>query len=591
MFARKVSMAMLELDPCINSTMRSKVRRLAFISELDEEVRDALPYEIQEGESTNPEEDNLFMHPANPMLRIVESFISRYIGSPWPGQGFKANDALLKFIVCGLSGTHLGILASRGFGKSVALALIAIIWCFFSSKGEDAFIVAPTSNQTDKVFDYICDFLKCGKNGYLMEGDPSIGYLGVESVRRGQKPVIRWRQGTIFRPACASRTNRGETMRGQQPTFEIIDESSYISDDIYYRTLKAGLGSVRGDHEVVIIESGTPDTKNHFYDLFNDKAKFGHYMTVRFDFEDGIRCNRYTPERIKELMAEAGGYDSEEFKSEYRCIFPSSVTNFFKNLDDVFSNEVVEWSPMPKVTYVAGLDLGRMIDNTVLTIGRYEIKDDGDYIDVVHIEELVQMEYPEQYEQICKVLKEWNVQQCVVDFTGAGIPIYESLTYTAAGNGVNTIFEKFVFSSTTKYPAYLNLRRHFANSPQTRIRYPDIKHQVIRAHPQWDLFNKAYNEFMDMIQKRTNSESDNNKYKIMPSKSRGHDDFVDSCICLSRLLHENFSGTIGMHNIKRKEDKDHPNYDAEKKKIVGRVGGRVRPGGGYRNSGRNWRQI
>lgn len=593
LFARKVSNAIHLLDGLNNPKMKNKVHRMTFLNKLDDEVKDKLPLDVQMGEPVNPELDPLYLHPEDPMKKIVENFIERYIDSPWSSE-VNVHEMLLKIVVYGLASPAFGVLAPRGVGKSVAISLIAVMWAFFNAKGEDMFIVAPTTNQTEKVYQYIVDWFEFGKNGLLKNGDPAVGWEGVAHIKFGHKPEIKLRQGTLCRPACASNTNRGMTMRGQQPTFEIIDECSYINDDIYYRTLKAGMGSVRGDHEVVIIESGTPDAKNHFFDLFHDEKKFGHYMKLRFDYKDGIRCNRYTEQRMQQIMDEAGGYDSEEFKSEYRCLFPDSVTGFFKNMDYVFSNPMVEESPVPGMQYVAGIDFGRINDSTVITIGRYEVKDFGDIVDVVHIREINPTEgltYPEQYEAICDTLADWGVQTAYIDYTGVGIAIYESLVSTAANHSLPTSFVPFTFSGTTKYPAFLRLRSIFQYKPQPRLRYPDIDREDMKDHPCYKEFRKAKEEYKDIIQKRTNSTSEKGKYQVHPSKTRGHDDFVASAICLSKAISDHFSSEIG---VAKSESKGTSNHGAAAKKRVDTSVYRTRaPKGLYSKRGHSnsWRHF
>lgn len=592
MRARTIAHAMNHLDPSINLGMKTKIVRLNYLNSLPQDVLDDIRCSTcKSGGLCNSEADNLYICPENPMKQIVVDFIEQYIGNPWPSEKFEISPIQLKKVVLGLSSPALGILASRGMGKSVALALIAIIWCFFCAKGEDVFIVAPTTMQTDKVYEYVTAFIQSGKENLLMTGDPSIGYEGIDGIRWGQKPMIEWRQGTKFRPACASPTNHGNTMRGQQPTFEIIDESSYIGDTIYYRTLKAGMASKRSDHDNIIIESGTPDAKNHFYDMINDKNKFGHYLILNFDYQDGLRCNRYTQQKINELMAEAGGYDSEEFKSEYRNVFPESITSFFKEFDHVFSNSDIELMPMPGMTYIAGLDLGRINDSTVLTIGRYEVKDDGDRVDVVHIMELHPSEnltYPEQYERICNELRLWKVQTCFIDYTGPGIPIYESLVALASSRNLSVDMRDFSFQAHNKYPQFLRLRSLMQNKPMPRVRYPRIDHEKIKSHPDYDSFLKADVQFRDIIQKRTNSANEATKYKVEPSKQKNHDDFVASCICLIGTLSDSFTNNVAIVAInKDKYNKDEPKK--EKFTFFGKT-----KGGKYFNSKSKhniWRQI
>jgi hypothetical protein len=215
---------------------------------------------------------------------------------------------------------------------------------------------------------------------------------------------------------------------------------------------------------------------------------------------------------------------------------------------------------MPGMTYIAGVDLGRVNDSTVITIGRHEFADDGDRLDVVYIKEIHPSEdrtYPEQYEIIINTLREWRVQTCVVDHTGPGIPAFESLVAVGSSRNLPTNFVPFSFQSNTKYPQFLRLRSMMQNRPLPRVRYPKLGYVKLENHPCYNAFLKADIQFRDIVQKRTNSSNDGTKYKVEPSKQKAHDDFVASAICLIQTLTDAFTNSVPIVAVNtRREDQN-----------------------------------
>ena len=119
--------------------------------------------------------------------------------------------------------TKLAILAPRGSGKSYALSVAVTIYMFFNRFRDLVFILAPTEDQAALIFNYV----------YRHFADNAFLNGLVSNYRFHNKPNITLKGGTIMRRAPLAPTNQGQAIRGQHPTFLVVDESPLIDDKLF----------------------------------------------------------------------------------------------------------------------------------------------------------------------------------------------------------------------------------------------------------------------------------------------------------------------------------------------------------------------
>ena len=105
-----------------------------------------------------------------------------------------------------------------------------------------------------------------------------------------------------------------------------------------------------------------------------------------------------------------------------------------------------EWQepPKPGAKYFAGLDLARVEDYTVLAIA-------NEARQVVHMDRFTRLDWTIQVDRVTAACTRYNRAEILVDSTGAGEPIYESLL--EAGNRV----EPYTFTNRSKAALVDNL--------------------------------------------------------------------------------------------------------------------------------------
>ena len=280
----------------------------------------------------------------------------------------------------------------RQFGKTT-LSLLRLVMRALSKKGV-YWWVAPTYSQARIVFrrclqsyeGIIADFHKSLLEVWLVNGS-SIQFKSGES----------------------SENLRGETLHGVS-----IDEAAQLPPDFFETIIRPMLTTTNGWADFM----STPKGKNWFYDMAvraqhsSDSKEYSFFSASSYESPfisekelDDIR--QKTPEAI--------------FRQEYLAEFIDEDGYVFKNVSECATGSFEPYNE--DCLYVAGLDLARLHDYTVLTIFRI----DGDLHNLVYYERFNNLSWSMQVEKIASRLIEYGNPLCNVDATGVGDPVFEML--------------------------------------------------------------------------------------------------------------------------------------------------------------------
>lgn len=268
---------------------------------------------------------------------------------------------------------HVIAIWSRQTGKSTVIASY-IVWRLLYGKGcvvkgehldERIAIVAPIKEQINNLYDKIRTLVD--------RNDVIASYF----IKLNSERIIA-KNGNRANFMSGS---PGSHIRGYTATCIVIDESQDIGDHKY----SADILPFGATTNALIIEAGTPKTKNHFYNSINAK----HIKVVKqLWFECPFLSKEY-------VMAQKESSPEALWRQEYLCefieegvlAFPGHLFEPSKdgkhNLADYkvlrrveqLTKEIVEAIKEEKdATYTAGLDLGRQEDNTVLAIWRTDLR-------------------------------------------------------------------------------------------------------------------------------------------------------------------------------------------------------------------------
>ena len=214
----------------------------------------------------------------------------------------------------------LAILAPRGSGKSFALSVAVVVYMFFKRFRDLVFILAPTEDQASLIFNYV----------YRHFADNKFLNSLVENYRFHNKPNITLKGGTVMRRAPLAPTNQGQAIRGQHPTFLIVDESPLIDDKLFVDNVEPAIVS----NKAPFINLGTPKSKdNHMWRYLYDDNYAATFTRLHYTWRDAVKKGEayappYTEEEMLDKMTE-WGEDSIYWRTEYECEFVESVSNVF----------------------------------------------------------------------------------------------------------------------------------------------------------------------------------------------------------------------------------------------------------------------
>ncbi len=401
---------------------------------------------------------------------------------------------------------------SRQSGKTFGVA---------GGKGHDLVLVpgkniglyAPTQNQAINV--------GFGTLMGLFQSQPIL-YRQISEVKKSG--YLKMNNGNEFRAHTA---NKDSNIRGFSPTDIWCDESQDINDETYHADILGSGGAVKGitasggrDKAIYtsIVETLTPKGRNHAFKtvrplpqityatLKNGKidipgavvrnmlAPSGAYVVWQPFWESPIIDLEWLDQR-RQVMAPS------LFQQEYACAFNSN-DGFAFNIDHVYRAAKIEqrvFKPLHNSVYVAGVDLGRNQDHTVMTVLR--VYDNNWREMVFHNQWDLREDWRMIFADILQYLGEWNPKLTLVDETGIGDPIYSE------------VFKRSRF--TTQGWIYNQERKNEI----IRDVEKDLEHEALGL---WDLEDLVW-QLRDLPM--VISESGRPKY---PKPDGGHDDRVQS---------------------------------------------------------------
>ena len=351
----------------------------------------------------------------------------------------------------------LAILAPRGSGKSYALAVAVTIYMFFKRFRDLIFVLAPSEDQAQLIFGYVYRNFK--DNKFL----DSL----VDNYKFHNKPHIRMKGGTMMRRAPLAPSNQGQAIRGQHPTFCIVDESPLIDDKLFVDNVEPAIVS----NKAPFINLGTPKSKdNHMWRYLYDDAYSETYTRLHYTWRDAVKQGEaysapYTEEEMLEKMME-WGEDSIYWRTEYECEFVESVSNVFtpeKIKSCLHDFEITTPESLepgrdygPNITI--GVDVGKSVNSTVIT-GWQREKSVGDNIGedvarLIYIEEINPRsgghDIPFQRQRIIDVANALGADKLIVDCTGIGGAIEQDLRLACINSTPQIHFIGFVFTGGPK---------------------------------------------------------------------------------------------------------------------------------------------
>jgi len=154
------------------------------------------------------------------------------------------------------------VAAGRRFGKSYLAAVTLLLQALreenedgYDLKNEEVYYVAPTFEQAKKIiWPLLKDLAKSKAEGGLIES--TVENTAVMTLINGRRISIKG-------------ADRPDSLRGVGLSYVVLDEYAFMKEGVWNLIIRPALARAKGGALFI----GTPDGKNHFYDLWNYAAK------------------------------------------------------------------------------------------------------------------------------------------------------------------------------------------------------------------------------------------------------------------------------------------------------------------------------
>ncbi len=339
---------------------------------------------------------------------------------------------------------------ARQAGKSTVIAAFCVYWAFMVPH-QKILIVSATYRQADNLFRIIKGLIH---NATFIHDKIVRDY--VTEIKFDNQSEIK---------AVPTGTD-GHAIRGLTAHVLILEESAFIDEKIVTEVALP----MASDSGAKILQISTPIGHNHFYKAFQEGSG---YAPFHFDYKDAINAGRFTKAVIEEKRR---GMTAEQFVREYKAQFTEDsnfalpweviapcVDSHYRIPDtpDVISPSIGE--------YYLGLDIGRFGSSTVFSL---IVKTDTD-VRFLYYKELIKTPFAQIFGWIVRLSSRFNITKIMIDSTGMGLPIVESLKTDKRTKNFRIV--PIIFSTKSKHEMFSHFRKLLEDK---RLRLPDDKRMI-----------------------------------------------------------------------------------------------------------------
>jgi len=325
---------------------------------------------------------------------------------------------------------HKVIAAGKGFGKT-DLVTKSGAGLALTKEGSCGAIIAPFAKQAN--FDY-----------------KLVRKLITE--KRIEKSSERWMELTLKNGAEVGMfsAENPEAARGYAWDWVIVDEAAFCDPEIF-----PIIDSQVGKRNGIEWDVSTPNGKNYFYDLYcREETDPKNYKSFHYTTYD----NPYYP--VSEIERMRLNMDEITFRQEILAEFLEGGL-VFPHLADIMT--AVPRDPIPGHQYVAGIDLAKVNDFTVI-----KIADSADNYEVYHAR-LPHSDWSVIKSNVYATLKRYNNAAGLIDLTGVGSAVVEDLqkmtrAYEGAPDQGHLFLIPMAFTQKLKPELIRNYQMAMANS-------------------------------------------------------------------------------------------------------------------------------
>lgn len=242
-----------------------------------------------------------------------------------------------------------------------------------------------------------------------------------------------------------------DALRGRGIDFLVIDEAATVKREAWENALRPSLSDTRG--KAVFIS--TPKGHNWFFEMWTrgNDPKYSDYKSWSYPTSANPFIPKSEIEQAKQTLPIA------VFEQEYLAVFREDVGSVFREVESCISGSLSK--AMAKIHYVAGVDLAKHVDFTVICI----LDQDGH---LVAFDRFSKLDWVFQRKRIYALCERYKAR-LLLDSTGVGDPIYDELRREQLR------VEGYKFTSASKKDLIENLSIMMENK---QISFPNIPELV-----------------------------------------------------------------------------------------------------------------
>ena len=281
----------------------------------------------------------------------------------------------------------------------------------------------PIGEQAITMFDRIYDVLTSDSSKRLFIEElkmpiPARGGARGNLIKLGNKSFCRYQSGS-----------RRSKVESKTYHLIILDECQ----DMESFKIKKSILPMGAAVNATVVTTGTPDVYiGYFYDTIEQNKAYdlktisSKQMHFEIDYTVAQKYNAYYKKYIQKEIKRLG-FDSDEFKMAYRLVWPITKGMVFTKaqLDEKCYDKALKcvklWKESP---CVAGLDLGKSQDSTVVTVIKpiwEEADEEGNMPKyLLNWLEIEGDNWEDQYPQVIEFLSDYYIDTLVCDTTGVG---------------------------------------------------------------------------------------------------------------------------------------------------------------------------
>lgn len=210
---------------------------------------------------------------------------------------------------------------------------------------KEVYYIAPTFEQGKKI---MWPLLKALGRDVI---ESSIENIAMATLKNGRRISIKG-------------SDRPDTLRGVGLSYAVLDEYAFMKQNVWDAIVRPALSDVEGDALFI----GTPEGKNHFYDLFIKAQTEGlpEYEAFSFKTLDNPTISR------DEITAASRSLSSQLFRQEYEASFAEGGGEIFHA--DWW--KIVDDAPFDQGDHYIAVDLAGFVKSSTPSKKEVKLKDE-----------------------------------------------------------------------------------------------------------------------------------------------------------------------------------------------------------------------